>query len=133
MEFNISNALGTHWACAIPGEDKKKHLPDVLLNADENIEVEVCVKHLAGLGSVILELQNNATSIVDARIMFDGFCWKYHSLDIRIGERANIVGNVNFENEIVKIQWEVEASREKMEEWAAENLLLDHKKDWWNR
>lgn len=41
------------------GKIDKKHLQYVLLNEDENEEVEVCVKHLAELDSVTLEIMQH--------------------------------------------------------------------------
>lgn len=56
------------------------------MDDDEYDLVNVFLKHLAFLDSVIVALQSNSSAIADARTLFVGVMGKYSDSNARLGE-----------------------------------------------
>lgn len=79
-------------------------LEERFLTKEKDNTVNCLLKRLVNFESVILELQFEATLLLDALALFDDVADKYPCLKPRLKDYATTIENANFEQVIVNVQ-----------------------------
>ena len=109
-------------------------LSDILLSDEDSAVVDHLFKKLGDLDSVTNALQENSTTLSDARALFDAVIKRHPNSKSRLDERAQILEKVNFETVIVKVQRKQESQLKNAEQKAVKILkgLYRRKQQWEN-
>lgn len=105
-------------------------IDDLLLIEEDHIQVVSTCKKLEDIDSITKKLQDPTISISDTRALFDGMIERFSSMDCmkqRLGPKAAIVENPQFESAIVKIQDGFEHRLTPTEKRAVQHLLMPAK------
>lgn len=77
---------------------------DLLPDGEEHARIETICNKMSDLDSITLQLQDDHTTISDARDMFDAIMHRHGCTKHRLAQNAPIVENVTFESALIKVQ-----------------------------